>query len=313
MKEISIIIPLFNEEENLKFFIPKLQSVMDRLGKDYECIFVDDGSTDKSFGLLKDFKEKMSNMKIIRFRRNFGQTAALTAGIDYAQGKIIIPIDADMQNDPEDIPLFIRKIEEGYDVVSGWRKDRKDAFFTRILPSKIANFIVSAISGLHLHDYGCTLKAYKKDIIKNVRLYGEMHRFIPVYASWQGANITEVETRHHPRKRGKSKYGMMRTFKVILDLIVIKFLENFLKNPIYLFGGAGIFSIILGFVTFLLMVYYKSFGGKSFIETPLPLVAVFFVMTGILFILCGLLAEISTRTYYESQNKPVYYIKEILE
>ena len=306
MKDITIVIPVFNEEENLKLFVPKLNSVMSKLGKESECIFIDDGSTDKSFSILKDFKRDTPNMKIIRFKKNFGQTAALTAGIDHAKGKLIIPIDADMQNDPEDIPLFAKKIEEGYDVISGWRKKRQDAFFTRILPSKIANFIISRISGVHLHDYGCTLKAYKKDIIKNVRLYGEMHRFIPIYASWQGANITEIEARHHPRKMGKSKYGMMRTFKVILDLIVIKFLENFLRNPIYLFGGAGIISIALGFVAFLSMLYYKFFGNKSFIETPLPLVAVFFVMTGILFILCGLLAELSMRIYYESQRKPIY-------
>jgi len=312
MKEISIIIPIFNEEESLKLFVPKLHSIMDGFGKEYECIFVEDGSTDNSFSILKDFKKTISNMKIIKFRRNFGQTAALTAGIDYAQGKVIIPIDADMQNDPEDIPRFINKIEEGFDVVSGWRKNRKDAFFSKILPSRIANFIISKISGVHIHDYGCTLKAYKKDTIKNIQLYGEMHRFIPAYASWQGAAITEIETKHHPRKFGKSKYGMTRIGKVILDLVVLKFLENYLKNPIYLFGGAGFMSIILGFITFLIMLYYKFFACKTFTETPLPMVVVFFVMTGILFILCGLLAELSTRIYYESQQKPVYFTKEII-
>ena len=313
MIDISIIIPVFNEEENLKFFVPKLHNVMAKLRKTYECIFIDDGSADGSFSVLKDYKNSTSNIKIIRLRRNFGQTAALTAGIDYAQGKIIIPIDADMQNDPEDIPLFVKKIEEGYDVVSGWRKNRKDAFFTRVLPSRIASFIISKISRVYLHDYGCTLKAYKRDIIKNVKLYGEMHRFIPVYASWQGASIIEIETKHHPRKIGKSKYGITRTGKVILDLIVMKFLERYLKNPIYLFGGAGIFSMGLGLLAFLLMLYYKFFGNKTFIETPLPMATVFFIMTGILFVLCGLLAEISMRIYYESQGKPVYYIGEIIE
>ena len=312
MKDITVIIPVYNEEDSLKILVPKLITVMNKLRKEYECIFVDDGSTDKSFAILKNFIKEFSGLKIIRFRRNFGQTAALTAGIDHAQGKIIIPIDADMQNDPEDIPLFLNKIEEGYDVVSGWRKQRKDAFFIRVLPSKLANFIISKISGVHLHDYGCTLKAYKREIIKNVKLYGEMHRFIPAYASWQGASIAEIETKHYHRQKGRSKYGITRTRKVILDLIVLKFLESYLKNPIYLFGTAGFVSIIIGLGAFLLMLYYKFFGGRSFIETPLPTLSIFFIMTGFLFILCGLLAELSIRIYYETQHKPVYYVKEII-
>ena len=234
---LSILIPVYNEEGNLSLLYEKLVAALKKVGRPYEVIFVDDGSSDGSLEILLDLREKNPNVKIISFSRNFGQTAALSAGIDFSKGDIIIPMDGDLQNDPEDILPLLQKIEEGYDVVSGWRKDRKDPFFTRRLPSMIANKIISWIGGVHLHDYGCTLKAYRRDILKNIRLYGEMHRFIPIYAQWIGARVSEIPVRHFPRGSGLSKYGMNRVFKVILDLMVVKFLLSYSQKPIYVFGG----------------------------------------------------------------------------
>jgi glycosyltransferase involved in cell wall biosynthesis len=287
-----------------------LTSVLKRIGRDYEVIFIDDGSIDNTLSQLKDISQKDSNIKVLSFSRNFGQTAALSAGIDFSKGEIIIPMDGDLQNDPEDVLKLLRKIEEGYDVVSGWRRYRKDSLFTRRFPSVIANRIISFIGGVHLHDYGCTLKAYRRDILKNIRLYGEMHRFIPIYAHWIGARVAEIPVRHYPRKFGLSKYGMNRVFKVILDLMVVKFLLSYSQKPIYIFGGMGLLMILGAFLSGGYAIYLKLFKGESFILTPLPLLCALLLLLGFVSILMGFLAEILTRTYYESQGKPTYQIKE---
>ena len=309
---LSILIPVFNEEGNLSLLYEKLVTALKKLGRPYEVIFIDDGSSDGTLEILLDLREINPNIKIISFSRNFGQTAALSAGIDFSKGDILIPMDGDLQNDPEDILLLLQKIEEGYDVVSGWRKDRKDPFLSRRLPSMIANKIISLIGGVHLHDYGCTLKAYRRDILKNIRLYGEMHRFIPIYAQWIGARVSEIPVRHFLRGSGASKYGMSRVFKVILDLMVVKFLLSYSQKPIYVFGGMGLLMILGGFFSGGLAIYLKLFNGISFILTPLPLLCVLLFMLGFLSILMGFLAEILTRTYYESQGKPTYQIKETI-
>ena len=309
---LSILIPVYNEEGNLSLLYEKLMTALKKAGRPYEVIFVDDGSSDGTMEILLDLREKNPNVKIVSFSRNFGQTAALSAGIDVSKGDILIPMDGDLQTDPEDILLLLQKIEEGYDVVSGWRKDRKDPFLTRRLPSKIANKIISLIGGVYLHDYGCTLKAYKRDILKNIKLYGEMHRFIPIYARWIGARVSEIPVRHFPRGSGSSKYGISRIFKVILDLMVVKFLLSYSQKPIYVFGGMGLLIILGAFLAGLFAIYLKYFEGTSFILTPLPLLCVFLLLSGFLSILMGFLAEILTRTYYESQGKPTYQIKEMI-
>ena len=306
--ELSIIIPIFNEEGNIKQLHEKLLSVMGKKSYNYEIIFVNDGSTDSSRQKLDAIAVEDEHVKIIHFKRNFGQTAAMMAGIDAANGDILIPMDGDLQNDPSDIPRLLEKLDEGYDVVSGWRNDRKDASIKRKLPSKIANWLISKISGVYLHDYGCTLKAYKKDVIKGVRLYGEMHRFIPIYASWQGGKVAEIPVTHHPRIHGQSKYGLERTLKVILDLILVKFMAKYSQKPMYVFGGFGFLSIFLSFLCFALMLYYKFFGNKSFIETPLPMLTVLFFLMGFICILMGFIAEMLMRTYFESQGKSTYLI-----
>lgn len=304
--KLSIIIPVFNEEGNVRELFLDIQSVISENSYEAEVIFIDDGSTDSTVAIIKT----LPNAKLIRFRKNFGQTAAMSAGIDYATGDVIIPMDGDRQNDPKDIPVLLAKLEEGYDVVSGWRKDRKDNAIKRNLPSRIANGLISKISGVHLHDYGCSLKAYKRDVIKDVRLYGEMHRFIPVYANWMGGKVTEIPVRHHPRIHGVSKYGIGRTFKVVLDLIVIKFLQNYAQKSIHVFGGFGLISFLCAIISTIAMFYYKLFGNKSFIQTPLPMLVVFFFLVGIILVMMGILAEMQNRTYYESQGKKVYLVKE---
>jgi glycosyltransferase involved in cell wall biosynthesis len=309
---ISVLIPIFNEEENISPLYEKLTSVLNRIGKDYEVIFIDDGSSDGTLSLLRPICKKDPRIKFISFSRNFGQTSALSAGIDFSKGKIIIPMDGDLQNDPEDIPSLLQRIEEGYDVVSGWRKDRKDPFLKRRLPSIIANKIISFIGGVRLHDYGCTLKAYRRDILKNIRLYGEMHRFIPIYAKWVGARVAEVPVHHSQRKFGSSKYGVNRVFKVILDLMVVKFLLSYSQKPIYVFGGMGFLMILGAVLSGGYAIYLKLFRGVSFILTPMPVLCVFLTVLGFLSILMGFLAEVLIRTYYESQGKPTYQIKEIL-
>mgnify|MGYP001576265074 CR=1 FL=1 len=255
--------------------------------------------------------QKEASLKIIDFRKNFGQTAALSAGINHAQGEIIIPLDADLENDPADIPQLLAKINEGYDVVSGWRKNRwKDKFFSRRLTSMAANWLISFVTGVKLHDYGCTLKAYRREIIKEVGLYGEMHRFIPALAYWQGAKVAEIEVNYQPRVHGKSKYGLGRTFKVLLDLLTIKFLSGYSTKPIHFFGSLGFISILVSFLTGGLAVYYKVSGQKDFIETPLPVLTALFFIIGVLFVLIGLLAEMIMRVYHETQRRPIYSIKE---
>jgi glycosyltransferase involved in cell wall biosynthesis len=305
---ISVTVPIFNEVDSIVPLYTQVSTVLVEIGVPWELILVNDGSTDGSAAVLDKLAETDMNVKVVHLRRNFGQTAAMMAGIDFARGDIIIPMDGDLQNDPADIPRLLAKLDEGYDVVSGWRKDRKDAKLTRNLPSWFANRAISFISGVHLHDYGCSLKAYHKSVIKEVKLYGEMHRFIPIYASWQGARVAEIPVAHHPRRYGQSKYGLERTIKVILDLIVVKFLATFAQKPMYVFGGIGIISFAISFISGAWALYLKYFDGVSLVQTPLPLLFVMTAITGAMCVLMGLLAELMTRTYHESQDKPIYSV-----
>lgn len=307
--KISVIIPVYNEQDNVIEMHERLAGVM---ADDAEFIFVDDGSADQTYARLTEIAASDRRVRLIRLRRNFGQTAALSAGIDHARGEIIVPIDGDLQNDPRDIPRLLAKIDEGFDVVSGWRHKRQDSFRRR-LPSVVANRLISWISGVHLHDYGCSLKAYRRTVLEDVRLYGEMHRFVPIYASWQGARVTELPVDHHPRSRGKSNYGLERTVKVVLDMIVVKFLASYSTKPIYVFGGFGLFALLMSALMFGWMMYYKIAGLKDFVQTPLPLVVVMFLLVGCLSILLGLVAELTIRTYYESQGKRTYSIRDAEE
>jgi glycosyltransferase involved in cell wall biosynthesis len=307
--DVSVIVPLYNEEENIDVLYQRLNQSLFAIGLSFEVIFVDDGSTDSSFQKLSKIAEADSRAKVIRFVRNFGQTAALAAGIDHAEGDVIIPMDADLQNDPADIERLLSKLNEGYDVVSGWRKNRQDELFSRLIPSWLANMLISAIGGVKLHDYGCSLKAYRREVIKDVRLYGEMHRFVPIYANWMGGKVAEIPVTHHARKYGKSKYGISRTVRVVLDLITVKFLSSYFTKPIYLFGTAGIASLVISFLAFGYMIVLKYGYDTSFVETPLPVLVAMFFMVGIQLILMGLLAELLMRTYHESQGKRIYKIK----
>ena len=308
--DLSVIIPMFNEEANIPVLMTRLFDVLARLPQTFEVIAIDDGSQDGTFRALQIEAAHRPQLKVIRFRRNYGQTAAMMAGIDHAAGAILVSLDADLQNDPDDIPVLLEKMSEGYDVVSGWRKDRQDAKFRRTLISRIANRLISRISGVKLNDYGCTLKAYRRDIIKDVKLYGEMHRFIPIYARWMGARVTEIPVRHHPRTRGVSKYGLERVVKVVLDMIVVKFLDRHFVKPIYVFGGVGLASIAFSVLVLALMVWLRVFEGISMILTPLPLLAALFFLVGTTSILMGLLAEMTVRTYYESQHRSAYLIRD---
>ena len=307
---LSIVVPVFNEQDNVLPLFDQLRGALAKVNDGFEVVFVDDGSTDQTEANLKKVAEADNRFKIVTFRRNFGQTAAMMAGIDYAAGDIIIPLDGDLQNDPADIPRLLDKLAEGYDVVSGWRQERKDASLRRNLPSRIANRLISRMSGVELHDYGCTLKAYRRQVVKGVRLYGEMHRFIPIYASWEGGRVTEIPVNHFPRIHGHSKYGLERIVKVLLDLLLVKFLSKYATKPIYVFGGFGLIGIAISFLAGLYALYLKFFAGISFISTPLPLLVVLTFVTGIMSILMGLIAEIIMRTYYESQGKQVYLVRE---
>ncbi len=311
--DLSVVIPIYNEAKNVEKLYEKLEEVLSKLDKSYEVLLVDDGSTDGTTDKLAKIHKRNPKYKIIQFRRNYGQTAAISAGFDYSIGDVIVTIDADLQNDPKDIPKILKKMEDGYDVVSGWRKERKDPFLTRIVPSKIANWLVSILAGIHLHDYGCTLKAYSKDVAKNVQLYGEMHRYIPALASWIGINVTEVPVSHHERKFGKSKYGISRTPRVILDLITLKFLLSYSTRPIQIFGSLGIITGFLGFLIALFLSYVKLVQKQSIGDRPLLLLAVLLIFLGFQFISMGLLGELAVRTYHESQNKPIYFVKKILD
>jgi glycosyltransferase involved in cell wall biosynthesis len=306
--KISVIVPIFNEEDNVFALVKKLDHCLPKLALDYEVIFVNDGSVDLSEKNLNLAIENNKKYKLINLRRNFGQTAAMMAGFEFASGDIVIPMDGDLQNDPEDIGNLIYKINEGFDVVSGWRKNRQD-HIKRKIPSWIANSIISIVSGVKLHDYGCSLKAYRSSCIKNIRLYGEMHRFIPIYAHWQGAKVTEIVVNHHARIHGVSKYGMERIFKVLLDLVLIKFFAKFSTKPIYMFGGFGIILFLVALSFFLWAILLKLFYGISFIKTPLLMLSIILSVTGVMSILMGLLAEIVMRTYYESQDKSIYMVK----
>ncbi len=308
---ISVIIPLFNEAGNVEPLCAELTPALDSLKRDYEVIFVDDGSTDGTGDALAKAAADNPRFKIVTFKRNAGQTPAMMAGIDHAAGDVIVPMDGDLQNDPADIAKLLDKLEEGYGVVSGWRQNRKDAFWTRTLPSRIANGIISWVSGVHLKDYGCTLKAYRREVLEDFRLYGEMHRFVPVYAHWQGAKIAEIAVNHRPRQSGASKYGFGRVFKVLLDLLVVKFLTQYDAKPIYIFGMVGFGFFGISFIAGLWALYLKWFDDTSFIETPLPLLFTLGFITGVMCILMGLLAEVMVRVYYESQGKRQYSVRKL--
>jgi len=309
---ISIIIPIYNEVDNIELLSDKIFNCIKKANLDSEVIFINDGSNDGSDKKLKSVINKYKRLSVITLKRNFGQTAAIQAGFDNAKGEIIVALDGDLQNDPEDISKLIKKIEEGYDVVSGWRKNRKDASLSRILPSKIANFLISKISGVNLHDYGCTLKAYKKKVVENISLYGEMHRFIPIYASWEGARVVEIEVNNNKRHSGKSKYGISRIPNVILDMIVVKFFDKLISRPIHLFGKLGFILFLFGILSFFYALWLKYFENISFILTPMPVLITFFFLSGLICILLGIVAEIQSRIYYQTK-KESYVIKEIIK
>ncbi len=308
--ELSLFLPVLDEEENLRPMHAKIQAALDALGKTAEVIYVDDGSTDNSLRILKEIAAEDGRVRVISLRRNYGQTAAMSAGIDAAKGDILIPMDADLQNDPADIARLLEKLDEGYDVVSGWRQNRQDKLLSRKIPSQIANRIISWIGGVRLHDYGCSLKAYRRDVIQDVKLYGEMHRFIPIYASWAGARVTEIPVDHHARTGGKSKYGISRTIKVIFDLITIKFMAEYHTKPLYVFGMFGMIAFLLSILAGVVAVYLKYVRGVSFILTPLPLITIVMLAISVQFFLMGLLAELLVRTYHESQDKAIYAVRE---
>lgn len=305
---LSVLVPVYNEEENLADLGKEIREALSSI--DYEVLFVDDGSTDRSHEELKKLSKTEERFKIVRFATNFGQTSATAAGIDHARGELIALLDSDLQNDPRDIPKMMAILDEGYDVVSGWRRDRKDPWLTRRLPSQMANALISAVTGIRLHDYGCTLKLYRAEFLKPLRIYGEMHRFIPAFAGMNGARITEMEVNHRPRTRGTSKYGLMRIFKVILDLLTVKFIDLYLAKPNYLFGGGGFAMMLLG-AAFGGWTLYKKFWLGIFVkDQPMFQVSIFCLLIGIQLILLGLLAEILIRTYYEVRGKRNYFVRE---
>jgi len=311
--DLSLVIPVFNEEDNLPLLYQEITNVLATLKKRAEIIFIDDGSQDNSFTVLKKIRQQDNRVKLIRLRRNFGQTAALSAGFDYARGKIIITLDADLQNDPQDIPALLAKVEDGYDVVSGWRQKRQDKFFTRRLPSKVANRLISFLTGVRLHDYGCTLKAFRQEVIKGIRLYGELHRFIPAIASTMGVRIAEVKVNHRPRRYGRSKYTLFRLPRVVLDMLTVKFLLSYSTRPLQIFGFLGLLSGLIGFVIALWLSYQRLILKISSANRPILLLAVLLMVIGIQFVTLGLLAEIMVRTYHESTGKPIYHVREIID
>lgn len=310
--DLTIAVPIYNEQDNVQLLYERTRAALERLGRTWELILVNDGSRDDSAARLDAIAAGDRRVVVVHLSRNYGQTAAFMAGLDHARGEIIVPMDGDLQNDPDDIGRLLEKLDEGFDVVSGWRKDRQDHAIKRNLPSRIANTLISRVSGVPLHDYGCSLKAYRRNVLDGVKLYGEMHRFVPIYAAWNGARVGEIPVTHHPRIHGESKYGLERIFKVVLDLLVVKFLFRYSGKPIYLFGGFGMLSIALGMVTGIWALALKVFSGTSLIQTPLPLLAVFLTMTGVTSILMGLLAEMVNRTYHESQSKAVYRVARIV-
>lgn len=310
--ELSIVIPLYNEEESIGALYEELSSVLNSLGHTYEVIIVDDGSKDASFARLKEVHERDPRWKVIRFRRNYGQTAGLSAGFAAAVGDVVITLDADLQNDPRDIPKLLAKLDEGYDIVSGWRKDRKEPFFSRRLPSMTANWLISKSTGVALHDYGCTLKVYRSVVTKNIHLYGELHRFIPAVASSIGVSVSEVPVNDRARRFGKSKYGIGRTFRVLLDLITVRFILSYSTRPLQIFGGAGLGMGALGLLIGLYLTYVKLILGENIGDRPLLILAVLLIILGVQMVSIGLVAEIVVRTYHESQQKPIYMVREFL-
>src|SRR5690242_16451116 len=311
--EVSVFLPVYNEEPNLRPLHAKLDAALRALGRSAEIVYVDDGSTDDSLKILREIAEMDSRARVVALRRNYGQTPAMAAGIHAARGRVLIPMDADLQNDPADIARLLDKLDEGYDVVSGWRKHRQDTLITRKIPSQIANWLISRIGGVPLHDYGCSLKAYRRESLEDVQLYGEMHRFIPIYASWSGARVTEIPVEHHPRTMGKSKYGLSRTIKVVFDLMTIKFMASYQTKPLYMFGFAGLTTFVISFlcaVLALLMKFASWPHHADFVQTPLPVLTMVMLVLGVQFFFMGLLAEMLVRTYHESQAKRIYAVRE---
>jgi glycosyltransferase involved in cell wall biosynthesis len=314
MRRLSVVIPVYNEAESLPLLHQAIQQALcTQPDLWWEVVYVDDGSQDDSMQVLESLvKDDPEHTRAVELRRNFGQTAAIAAGIDHSQGEIIILLDADLQNDPADIPMMLEKMDQGYDVVSGWRVNRQDKFFTRVLPSRLANWLISFVTGVHLHDYGCTLKAYRREVLTGFRLYGEMHRFIPAYAHSVGARMIEVQVNHHPRRFGRTKYGLTRTLKVILDLFTVKFLISFANKPIYLFGGTGISLMAFSMMTLLFLLVRRLWLGTSVTRSPFFSISAMFFILGFQSILMGLIAELLVRTYHEAQQKPTYTVRRVL-
>jgi glycosyltransferase involved in cell wall biosynthesis len=310
--DISVVVPVLDEEDSLPLLYERLAEVLGQSDYGYEIIVVDDGSTDRSFEILKEYHAKDPNLCVVRFRRNYGQTAAFSAGFDRARGDVVVTIDADLQNDPADIPALMAKLEEGYDVVSGWRVDRKDRFLDRRLPSIIANRLISWTTGVHIHDYGCSLKAYRREILADVQLYGQLHRFLPALAYAVGATVTEIPVNHHPRRFGKAKYGLSRTIKVILDILAVRFLMSYSTRPIHIFGLLGLASLFAGIGVLVYLFIVRLFLLQPIGDRPLTLLGILLTMLGVQLITSGLLAELVVRTYYESQGKPIYTLREEL-
>ncbi len=310
---LSVVVPVYNEEENVSELVEGIWKSLSSTGYSFEVIIVDDGSTDRTAEILRGLKARYPWLRVVIFRRNFGQSAAMTAGFDLARGSVVVTMDGDLQNDPADIPLLVKRLEEGFDVVAGWRKDRKDSVVSRLLPSKVANWIIGRATGVRLHDYGCSLKAYRREIAKNLLLYGDLHRFIPVLASLQGARIAEVVVTHHPRLRGKSKYGIGRTYRVILDLMLMIFFQKFATRPLQFFGSAGGIMFLSGLAIDLYLSLEKIFLGRDIGHRPLLLLGVLLILSGLILFCIGLLAELIIRTYYEASGKRIYAIREIIE
>ena len=310
--DISVVVPLYNEEDNVQLLYEEIKGVLDTMAEQAEIVFVDDGSRDRTLAKLEAIQADDDHVRVVSLRRNFGQTAAMTAGFDHARGGIIITMDGDLQNDPHDIPQLVGKLNEGYDVVTGWRHDRQDAFLSRRLPSQLANRLISWVTGVGLHDYGCTLKAFRREVIDNINLYGEMHRFIPAIASGMGISFTEVKVNHRARRFGTSKYGISRTIRVVLDLITVKFMLSYATRPLHVFGTVGVVSSLLGVTIGLILTVQRQLFGIGLANRPLLLLAVLLIFMGIQFITIGLLAELVVRTYHESQKKPIYYVRKVL-
>ena len=311
--DLSVVVPLRNEAPNLAELHRELTEALERSGRTYELVLVDDGSTDDTFGVLATLQASDARLRLIRLRRNFGQTAAFAAGIAHARGRLIVTSDGDLQNDPRDIPPMVEKLEQGYDIVCGWRRHRKDPFLTRRVPSMIANQLISSATGVHLHDYGCSLKVFRAEVIKPLKLYGEMHRFIPAIASQQGVKIAEVTVNHRARRHGSSNYGLSRTVRVMLDLVTVKFLLSYSTRPLQIFGLVGLLMGAVGVAMAGWLGYVRLFAGQAIADRPLLLLSILLMFTGVQLVTLGLLAELQARTYHESQDKPTYFIRDILE